>query len=84
MSHGVERGGKDGRGSREARRPWLVREENLEAIDKKLPDFFPGGVCMTTTTEAMAHYKIEGLVIKGSPDFNLLQELQELELVMKD
>ncbi|SCN80729.1 uncharacterized protein FFB20_11738 [Fusarium fujikuroi] len=62
----------------------LVREENLEAIDKKLPDFFPGGVCMTTTTEAMAHYKIEGLVIKGSPDFNLLQELQELELVMKD
>lgn len=62
----------------------LVREEDLEAIDKKLPDFFPGGVCMTTTTEAMAHYKIEGLVVKGSADFNLLRELQELELVLKE
>ncbi|CVL02111.1 uncharacterized protein FMAN_08223 [Fusarium mangiferae] len=62
----------------------LVRAEDLEAIDKKLPDFFPGGVCMTTTTEAMAHYKIEGLVVKGSADFNLLRKLQELELVMKE
>lgn len=32
----------------------------------------------------MAHYKVEGLVVKGSADFNLPQELQELELVMKD
>ncbi|KAF5557521.1 hypothetical protein FMEXI_685 [Fusarium mexicanum] len=62
----------------------LVREENLKALREKLLDFFPGGVRMTETTEAMAHYKIEGLVVKGSADFNLLRELQELKLVMKE
>ncbi|KAF5682941.1 hypothetical protein FDENT_7447 [Fusarium denticulatum] len=62
----------------------LVREENVKAIKKKLDDFFPGGACMTKTTNAMAHYKIEGMVIKDSADLNLMRELQKLELVMEE
>jgi hypothetical protein len=59
----------------------LVEKEKEKALTEKLPSFFPGGVVMTKT-QAGELFKIEGLVLKNSEDFNLLKELQKLELVM--
>ncbi|KAF5614128.1 uncharacterized protein FSUBG_8 [Fusarium subglutinans] len=61
----------------------LVEEEDLEALQRQLTILYPGGAHMTRT-EVGELYKIEGLVVKGSADFNLLHELQELKLVMKE
>ncbi|KAF4960496.1 hypothetical protein FGADI_903 [Fusarium gaditjirri] len=61
----------------------LVEEKNKKALEEKLLSFFPGGVVMTRTVVGEL-YKIEGLVLKGSENFNLLKELQKLELVMEE
>ncbi|KAF5696275.1 hypothetical protein FMUND_15737 [Fusarium mundagurra] len=61
----------------------LVAKENLEALDRQLRIFYPGGFVMTRT-DVGELYKIVGLVVKGSAEFNLMKELQKLELIMEE
>lgn len=60
-----------------------LKKKNKKALEEKLLSFFPGGIVMTRTVVGEL-YKVEGLVPKSSEDFNLLEKLQDLDLLMKE